>query len=134
MITKFKPEYLWFAIFAVTSIAYQLVQDYIRPNYSGDHLTIIYLLGIAPNFFPSIGLPALFTVLISAIRENKTNKWLNSHKHLTANLISMSGLLLWEFLQPITKNGQFDWHDVLWTIIGALIFHLIWITTPVKYR
>lgn len=115
-------------------MAYQIVQDNIRPNYTGENMYIIYLLGVAPNFFPSIGLPALFVILIPEISKNKSNKWLNGNKHLTANIISLIGLLSWEFLQPITSNGQFDWNDVLWTLIGALIFHLIWTATPINYK
>jgi hypothetical protein len=118
----------------LTFIAYQLVQDNIRPNYNGDNLTVKYLLGIAPNFFPSIGIPALFLLLIPELSKNKTNKWLNSNKHITANIISVIGLLSWEFLQMNTLRGRFDWNDVPWTFIGAFIFQLIWTTTPAKLR
>jgi hypothetical protein len=132
---KFKPAYYWFAIFAFTSIAYQLVQDNIRPNYTGDDLIIKYLLGIAPNFFPAIGIPALFVILIPELNKGKNPKqWLNNKIHLTANLISLTGLLSWEFLQTTTKRGRFDWNDVLWTIIGALIFQLIWIISPARHK
>ncbi len=132
---KIKPAYYWFAIFALTFIAYQLVQDSIRPNYNGGNLIIKYLLGVAPNFFPSIGIPALFVILIPELHnKNPTNVWLNSKKHLTAILISLIGLLSWEFMQLTTTKGRFDWHDVLWTLIGALIFYLIWTITPTKYK
>jgi hypothetical protein len=59
-----KGLYYWFALFALCFIAYQQVQDNIRPAYTGRNLTIIYLLGIAPNFFPAIGIPALFILII----------------------------------------------------------------------
>jgi hypothetical protein len=127
-----KSLYYWFALFALCFIAYQLVQDNIRPNYTGGNLTIIYLLGIAPNFFPSIGIPALFVVLIPQMK--LTSKWLNEKKHITANLISLTGLLSWEFFQTITTKGHFDWNDVLWTMIGALVFQLIWIVSPIRYK
>ena len=86
-----KSLYYWFALFALCFIAYQQVQDNIRPAYTGGNLTIIYLLGIAPNFFPAIGIPALFIVIIPQMKW--TNKWLNEKKHITANLISLAGLL-----------------------------------------
>lgn len=120
--------YYWFALFALCFIAYQQVQDNIRPNYSGNNFIFKYLLGIAPNFFPSIGIPALFVVLIPQMK--KTNKWLNEKKHITANLISLIGLLSWEFLQVTTTRGRFDWNDILWTFIGAFVFQLIWTMTP----
>jgi len=132
---RFKPEYYWLTIFALSFIAYQLVQDYIRPNYDGENLTIKYLLGIAPNFFPSIGIPAFLVVLIPIFSpKNKTNKWLNNNKHITVNIISLIGLLSLEFFQMGSTKLRFDWNDVLWTLIGALIFHLIWSVTPAKYK
>ncbi len=130
-----KPAYYRFSIFALTFISYQLVQDNIRPNYQGDNLIIKYLLGIAPNFFPSIGIPALFVILIPELaKKNKTTTWLNDKRHITANAVSLIGLLSWEFLQVTTTRGNFDWNDVLWTINGALIFQLIWTNTPVRHK
>jgi hypothetical protein len=49
-------------------------------------------------------------------------------------MVSLTGLLGWEFLQPLTSRGHFDWHDVLWTIVGAFVFQLIWIITPERFR
>ena len=130
-----KPAYYRFSIFALTFISYQLVQDNIRPNYQGDNLIIKYLLGIAPNFFPSIGIPALFVILIPELaKKNKTTTWLNDKRHITANAVSLIGLLSWEFLQVTTTRGHFDLNDVLWTINGALIFQLIWTNTPVRHK
>lgn len=132
---RFQPAYYWFAIFALTSIAYQLVQDNIRPNYKGDDVIIKYLLGIAPNFFPAIGVPALFVILIPEFNKGKNpNQWFTNKIHITANLISLAGLLSWEFLQTTTTRGRFDWNDILWTLFGALIFQLIWILSPVKFK
>ena len=132
---KIKPEHYWLAIFAICFFAFQLVQDNIRPNYVGNNLTIQYLLGIAPNFFPSVGIPALFVVFIPIFdKKNKSSKWLDENKHLAANMISLIGLLSWEFLQLATTNGRFDWNDVIWTINGSIIFYLIWVLTPVKWK
>jgi glycopeptide antibiotics resistance protein len=130
----FKPIYYWFLLFATTSLAYQLVQDTIRPNYNGDNAVIIYLLGIAPNFLPAIGIPALFLILIPEISQNKTNIWLNERKYITAIIISLIGLLSWEFLQILTPSGRFDWNDILWTCIGSLIFYFIWVISPDTYK
>lgn len=55
-------------------------------------------------------------------------------KHITANIISLTGLLSWEFLQTITTRGHFDWNDVLWTLLGALVFQLIWTISPNRYK
>ena len=127
-----KSLYYWFAIFALCFIAYQQVQDNIRPNYTGENLSITYLLGIAPNFFPAIGIPALFVVLIPQLK--RSNKWLNKNKHITANIISLIGLISWEFIQATSKEFQFDWNDVLWTLIGAVVFQIIWIFTAKRFK
>jgi uncharacterized membrane protein YfcA len=127
-----KSLYYWFALFAVCFIIYQQITDNIRPNYLGNNLTIKYLLGIAPNFFPAIGIPALFVLLIPQMKLK--SKWCNDNKHITANIISITGLISWEFIQITSKKLHFDWNDILWTIIGALVFQLIWIVTPIKYK
>jgi hypothetical protein len=127
-----KSLYYWLALFALCFIAYQQVIDNIRPNYIGNNLTIKYLLGITPNFFPSIGIPALFVVLIPQLKQ--TNKWLNEKKHITANIISLTGLISWEFIQDASTKLHFDWNDILWTIIGAFVFQLIWTITPNRYK
>ena len=127
-----KSLFYWFALFALCFITYQQVQDNIRPAYAYGNLTIKYLLGIAPNFFSAIGIPALFIVIIPQMK--LTNKWLNEKKHITANLISLTGLITWEFLQTITTRGYFDWNDILWTLIGAFVFQLIWTISPNRYK
>ncbi len=130
-----KPVYYWVGIFALCSLAYQWVQDTIRPTYQGTNPTVQYLLGIAPNFFPSIGIPALLVTIIPMFgNKSKPNPWLSTHKHLTAIAISLTGLLTWEFLQQATPKGRFDWHDVLWTFIGALVFQGIWTITSARYK
>ncbi len=127
-----KSLYYWLALFSFCFISYQQIIDNVRPNYLGNCLTVKYLLGIAPNFFPAIGIPALFVVLIPQIK--RTNKWLNENKHSTANIISLTGLISWEFIQTTSTKLHFDWNDVLWTLIGAIVFHLIWTITPDRYK
>jgi hypothetical protein len=107
---------------------------YFRPNYSGDNSIIKYLLGVAPNFFPAIGIPALFVLSIPYIfRKLNSDNWFFKNRHLFSNLISMLGLVGWEFAQMLGKL-RFDWNDILWTMIGALTFHFIWIITPQRLK
>lgn len=129
---KLKNGLYWFTIFALCFIAYQQVQDNIRPNYDSENAIIIYLLGVAPNFFPAIGIPALFLILIPYFKSS--NKRLSNKNHLSANLISLCGLVSWEFLQLFTLTGRFDWNDLLWTILGGLMFHFIWLITPLTFK
>ena len=125
-------SYYWFALFVLCFITYQQVIDNIRQNYSGNNLTVKYLLGIAPNFFPAIGIPALFVILIPQMK--RTGKWFNEKKHITANIVSLTGLISWEFIQASSTKLHFDWNDILWTFIGALVFQLIWTFTPYFYK
>ncbi len=127
-----KRIYFWFALFAVCFISYQLISENIRPNYNGDNLIINYFLGVAPNFFPAIGIPALFLILIPQLRQ--TNKWLNKKVHLTANIISLTGLISWELIQLNSTKLNFDWNDIVWTLIGAFVFHLIFIFIPKSFK
>jgi hypothetical protein len=130
---KWNSAYFWLLLFASCFLSYQLVQDYIRPNYVGNSEMITYLLGVAPNFFPAIGIPSLFVVLIPELKSMTSNhKWLKEKVNITANFISLIGLLSWEFTQTITSKGRFDWNDVVFTIFGALIFQIIWIVVQQK--
>jgi hypothetical protein len=116
--------YFWLAIFAISFISYQQISDNIRPAYNGDNLIIKYLLGIAPNFFPAIGIPALMILIIPQLKI--TSKWINDKLHLLGNLISITGLVTWEFIQAYSARLHFDWNDILWTFIGGFVFQLIW--------
>ena len=124
--------YFWLAIFAVCFISYQQISDNIRPDYNGDDYIIKYLLGIAPNFFPAIGIPSLFVVLIPQLKIN--GEWMNEKKHLIANIISTTGLITWEFIQTYSTKLHFDWNDILWTFIGACVFQLLWIISPKQFK
>jgi hypothetical protein len=132
---KWNSAYFWLILFASCFLSYQLVQDYIRPNYVGNSEMITYLLGVAPNFFPAIGIPSLFVVLIPELKSKTSNhKWLKEKVNITANVISLIGLILWEFTQTITSKGRFDWNDVIWTIIGAFVFQGLWILVPNTFK
>jgi hypothetical protein len=130
---KWNSAYFWLILFASCFLSYQLVQDYIRPNYVGKSAIITYLLGVAPNFFPAIGIPSLFVVLIPELKSMTSNhKWLKEKVNITANVISLIGLISWEFTQTITSKGRFDWNDVVFTIFGAIVFQIIWIVVQQK--
>lgn len=127
-----KTTYYWFSLFAICFLCFQGVSYYVRPNYSGENAAISYFLGIAPNFFPAMGIPALFVVFMMQLKTS--SNWLNEKKDLTSNLISVTGLIAWEFIQTSSKKLHFDWNDIIWTIIGAAIFQLIWILSPKRFK
>ena len=131
---KLKTIHYWFFIFAICFFAYQQIQDNIRPYYAGENSIIVYLLGVAPNFFPAVGIPALFVLALPYVFQKKSEEfWTNKKRHLVANLISIIGLVGWEFTQQFGKL-HFDWHDILWTFIGAACFHMIWVFTPERLK
>jgi hypothetical protein len=126
-----QQSYFWLGLFAFGTIAFTVAQDYIRPNYHGQSDVIKYLLGIAPNFFAGLGLSSFFVMVIphinAAAQKPSESVWLNSKAQISGMLIAVTGLSLWEFVQIFSSRGHFDWHDLLWTIIGTLTFYVIWL-------
>ncbi len=132
---KLKLEYILLGIFAVSFISYQLIQDFIRTNYVIENDIIKYLLGVAPNFFPAIGIPSFFIVVFLSLRsKNLKGNYLSERIHLFSILISLTGLTAWEVTQIFAPNGYFDWHDILWTFIGTSVFYLVWMFIPSRLK
>jgi hypothetical protein len=133
-IGNIRPEYYWFGIFAFFFGLFEFITSFIRPGYQGSSALIRYLLGIAPNFLPAIGLPALFILFMISVRsDGNPGKWMGAHKQVTALSISTGGLIIWEFLQ-LKGALVFDWHDILWTFNGAGIFLFIWRLSPERMK
>ena len=119
-----RKKYLYYLLFGITFLSFNWVQDFIRPNYNGEHRGIIYFLGIAPNFLPAIGLPALFYVIIPELFSPET--FIRKNTLGCSIGIAMVGLIGNEVITIYTPGrGVFDWNDILWTLIGGLIFIVI---------
>ena len=120
-------KFIYYIIFAICFLLFSIVQDYIRPNYDGANGIIIYLLGVAPNFLPGIGLPALLYVVIPEVSKPNSSLFKN-RLYWSVGIsvgISISGLIANEFITIFTPGrGVFDWNDILWTIIGVGLFTL----------
>ncbi len=117
-------KYVYYIIFVFSFLLFPIVQDYIRPWYDGGNEIIIYLLGVAPNFLPGIGLPALLYVVIPEL--SKPNSSLFKNRLNWSVVISITGLIANEFITIFTPGrGVFDWNDILWTLIGAGFFVFI---------
>ena len=111
-------------IFGVSFFLFSVVQDYIRPNYDGSDETIVYLLGVAPNFLPGIGLPALLYVVIPEVFNPNTS--LSKNRFYWSVAISVAGLVGNEVITIFTHGRSvFDWSDILWILIGTGLFVLI---------
>ena len=115
---------IYYAVFIISFLLFPTVQDYIRPNYDGGNGVIVYLLGIAPNFLPGVGLPALLYVVIPEVTRPESSLFEN--RLYWSVVISLLGLIGNEFVTIfVPGRGVFDWNDILWTIIGAGVFVLI---------
>ncbi|MGF1532995.1 MAG: hypothetical protein ACFCUI_04790 [Bernardetiaceae bacterium] len=112
----------YYLLFAVCFLVFSYVSDYVRPSYSNTNAWVVYVLGILPNFLPAIGIAALFYAMLPEIYPGLS---VRKH-HLWALVVALSGLILWEFAQGYTRRGVFDSHDILWTLIGGVVFWLIW--------
>jgi len=111
-------------IFGVSFFLFSVVQDYIRPDYDGSDGTIVYLLGVAPNFLPGIGLPALLYVVIPEVFNPNTS--LSKNRFYWSVAISVAGLVGNEVITIFTPGRSvFDWSDILWILIGTGLFVLI---------
>ena len=114
----------YYFVFAISFLLFPIVQNYIRPNYEGGNDVIIYFLGVIPNFLPGIGLPSMFYVTIPEIFKPNTSIYRNRLKW--SIIISMIGLIGNEFITIYTPGrGVFDWNDIVWTIIGGIVFYFI---------
>ena len=115
---------IYYAVFIISFLLFPIVQDYIRPNYDGGNGVIVYLLGIAPNFLPGVGLPALLYVVVPEVTRPESSLFEN--RLYWSVVISLLGLIGNEFVIIFAPGrGVFDWNDILWTIIGAGLFILI---------
>lgn len=130
-----KEQYLWFGLFAIGTIAYTVVQDTIRPASAHYSEIAKYLLGVAPNYFAGICLPSFFMAMIAQMihesvkrgRAGTKQKAMSFRSLRTLSLrIAIPGLLIWETVQLASKNGHFDPQDILWTMIGAATFEMLY--------
>ena len=111
----------YYFVFAISFLLFPIVQNYIRPNYEGDNELVVYFLGVAPNFLPGVGLPALLYVVIPEVFKSHTSLFRNRLYWSVA--ISITGLVGNEFVTLFTPGqGVFDRNDIVWTIIGAGMF------------
>ena len=68
---------IYYPVFIISFLLFPTVQDYIRPNYDGANGIIVYLLRIAPNFLPGVGLPALLYVVIPEVTRPESSLFEN---------------------------------------------------------
>lgn len=121
-----KEIYFWFVIFALSTLAYSYIQDTLRPASKDYPNAIKYLLGVGPNYFAGLSLPAFFMFIAPHVisSEKLQNITITRLRNISI-IIALTGLIIWETVQLKSKNGYFDSHDIIWTFIGALTFLII---------
>ncbi len=131
---KNNTVYFWFAVFAICFVCFQFISYYIRPHYVGQHVCIKYLLGVAPNFFPAIGIPALILAILMQNKKLEKVSKVYNYRNVIAVSISTIGLVCWEIIQSNSKKLVFDVNDIVWTFIGSLIFLMLYQITKDKQK
>lgn len=121
-----KEIYFWFVIFALSTLAYSYIQDTLRPASKDYPNAIKYLLGVGPNYFAGLSLPAFFMFMAPHVisSEKLQNLTITRLRNISI-IIALTGLIIWETVQLKSRNGYFDSHDIIWTFIGALTFLII---------
>lgn len=120
-----KQSAFWFAVFAVSNLAYTYIQDDLRPNDEGDSETFQYLMGIGPNLFAAISVPSLFMITLPYLLKSSDSEKSRIKMLVLSASVSLLGLSVWEVVQITTNNGFFDPHDLYWTGIGTIVFVLL---------
>lgn len=106
------PVRLEFALLGgVCAVLALLVKMWLRPQHIGGEATA-FLLGVAPNFFFSFGMPFLS---LSAFQG----------KIDVRGAMCLAGVtILYEFVQLRTSRRTFDPWDIAATLLGVLSFYL----------
>ena len=102
----------WIVFGFLPGLAYQLIQDRLRPAGSTDAVTA-YLLGIGPNALGGVSLSASFITVAWHRWGRRAITW--------AALAALACLWAWEGAQTVLPNGTFDPHDIAWTVPGVLV-------------
>jgi hypothetical protein len=85
-------------------------------------------LGVLPNFTAAIAIP--FVALGAWLEMRPTDASSAIRRRFVAlNLASLAGLLAWEFLQRTGSTLRFDPDDLVATVAGAAVAHLVFVST-----
>ena len=113
---------MWLFLYLSGELFCRSVQFIIRPLHLFPRDTLFhYLLGVAPNFWAMLSLPAGLMLVSNWVLRRRPEQalWLDP---MLVYAFAFSGILAWELFQPVTKFYYFDLNDVVWTLIGGVVF------------
>lgn len=121
-----------YSLVLITALALLSLTHWTR-NHLG-HLAPLfaYLRGVLPNFLAAIAIP--FFVISVWVDQKKAQPGSDAKRwFISADLLSATALILWEFVQRGSVRLVFDPHDIGATIVGALFaFGIFQIVTPTR--
>jgi len=90
----------------------------------------------APNLLAALTLPCFFLAMSLKGRGADAPYrwpwlWRENVAIIKALLLTLGGLLAWEFIQVYRPNRTFDWQDVRATLAGGLLFLVVVLVTRI---
>jgi hypothetical protein len=77
------------------------------------------LVGSAPNVLAVAAIAGTLAGLALLSPTATLARWSERGRERASIAFSVTGLLLWEAVQPLTRRGVFDWHDVVATLVAG---------------
>ncbi len=127
---------IWIVLCLVGLASHELIDELIRPQFGTKGSSLVFLLGISPNFIASA---LIFPFGTLTIRDFYTNKeQITSRKNLNVwffigLIVSQISLVIWEFMQLNSNNLVFDSSDIYATLIGGITAIIVFVSFRNKY-
>lgn len=120
--------YRWLVLGLSGNAALEAV-DRLRQD-PGWHARWPVVLGSAPNLLAVAAVAGTLAGLALVVPPERLARWSASRRVLGSIAFAVAGLLLWEALQPLTRRGIFDWHDVVATLAAGAVLAVVAVSGP----
>lgn len=120
-----RSDWWWLGVCLVGNATLEAI-DVLRHSGTGYRSTVALIVGSGPNVAAVLAIAgAAVPVLVSAPVFAR-RMWGTARRINAALLATVLGLLTWEFAQPLTARGVFDWRDVMATVITGGGLAVVW--------
>lgn len=106
---------------ALVGMGLVLLTHFVRPNLVDPRAWVGFVFGVLPNFGAALGLPGVFSVVISGYYKSKELDISPTTLIILATFLSEAGLFGWEFLQYFFWKYPIDPADLVATLLGGSI-------------